>query len=114
MGDFDTLNFQVRVENTTLVNLSFYDPDAAEYFFDDYTLHLGDWSSYVSTNDILDVYVSLTLTGDEPAAGFSAELLLGNSTLGSGPAPVPLPAGAWLLLSGLTGLGLFGQRRRKV
>ena len=32
----------------------------------------------------------------------------------TGPAPVPLPAGAWLLLSALGGLGLTGWRRKRM
>ncbi len=29
-----------------------------------------------------------------------------------GSTPVPLPAGVWLLLSGLTGMGILGRRRK--
>ena len=36
---------------------------------------------------------------------------LAADTLTYSVAPVPLPAGVWLLLSGLAGLGVFGRRR---
>jgi hypothetical protein len=58
----------------------------------------------VSRNDITSVQVSVTNDGD----GFA---LYGGA---GAPIPTPLPAAAWLLLSGLGGTGALIRRRSSV
>lgn len=45
------------------------------------------------------------------AGVFSLDLASDTLTYSVAPSPVPLPAGVWLLVSGLAGLGVFGRRR---
>lgn len=47
------------------------------------------------------------------AAGPAQWLLSSNGALTYSVAPVPLPAAAWLLLSGLAGLGVVGRRKAR-
>jgi len=53
----------------------------------------------------MEVAFALSLTTDDLGAGFSSDLIFGNSTV------VPIPPAFWLFGSGL--LGLVGMARRK-
>jgi hypothetical protein len=47
------------------------------------------------------------------AGTWSVDLADDTLTYSVASLPTPLPAGLWLLLSGLTGMGLLGRRRRE-
>jgi len=57
-----------------------------------------------------NIYYDPFLLGNEYLGGLTYDL---NDTLGGQLMPTPLPASAWLFLSGLAGLGLLGRRRKE-
>lgn len=90
------------------------DKVSAQSFFNDNTLNLGDWSSYISNDNVLDLVFNLNITTNDAGSRFYTEFLIGNSTLNSGAAtaPVPVPTAGWLFLSAL-GAMVGTSRRRK-
>lgn len=110
-GGFQSLHFRVEREGTTIVDKTFASAALAEEYFTDRTLDLGDWTSTLSPDNILDLafYFDVGQFGTL-AGGFSTYFLFGNSTIGSGPVTtVPVPGGFWLFGSALAGLAV---RRR--
>ncbi len=108
-----TVDFEVKVENTSLFSqsgLSLTDSAVINGIFGDVTYDLGDWSSIISADNILNVVFNFDLNSDDPGAGLSFDAVFGNSTLGVN--AVPVPAAVWLFGSGL--IGLMGFRKKKV
>jgi len=104
---FDSLDFDVQVEFQSVIDESFSDVETASTYFDDQTLNLGDWSTLVSTDGILTVFIQIQTFASEPGSGFRFDAILGNSTIGSGQ-PVPEPTTGLLL-----GLGLIVLSRNR-
>ena len=116
------------VNNTWLTNWSgtannqfTTNPSAANYANANYGSAEGFWafnaassvSNSVPFYELLTAKGGTTTTIQTPvqfAGLFSVNLA--NDTLTY--SPVPLPAGVWLLLSGLAGMGVFGRRRNDV
>lgn len=111
LGVNDTLTFSINLTRAggNYANIySFTDlnnaanPNSARSFFDDKTLDLSSWSSWVkNSNKSLDIVFGFNLHSQINGTGMIFGLIAGNSTLGSGPvSSVPLPSAAWAFLSG--------------
>jgi hypothetical protein len=73
---FDSMEVEVKLEGASIVNQTFNSVAAANAYLDDNSLNLGGLSEF----DSFDMDFSLSLTTDDPGAGFSFDLLFGNST----------------------------------
>jgi hypothetical protein len=100
-GTFDTLQFLLIDNGTTLEDKTFTDVTAATAFFADQTLDLG---SLVGMTGAVDLGFEFDFTSHQIGDSFVAEMIFGNTTAGSGSAPgspVPEPGTGYLLGFGL-------------
>lgn len=112
---FQTLRFHIDQEGSTVIDQTFVSLSAAETYFNDKTLDLGEWWTTISSDNILDltIYLDVAQFGSS-TGGFKTTFMFGNSTIGAGPSQpfptVPVPGAFWLFGSALA--GLLGYRSR--
>ena len=81
---FDSMQFQIQREgvNPPIVNQTFNSVAAANAFLSDNVINLGS-NGVANVSGDLNLVFSLSLTTNDVGAGFSFDLLFGNSTFGS-------------------------------
>jgi hypothetical protein len=100
---FDTLTFGVNVDASGWTYYTFHTAQDAEAFFDGNLLFLGDWAAGTQT---VDLSYQIVLSGDPPGFAVSFGVSLA-------PSAVPEPSTWAMLVTGFSGLGLFGWPRRR-
>jgi hypothetical protein len=102
-GGFDHLSFLIDANGTNLRDYEFSSVTAAQAFFNDNVLDLGQIGSLPSSSSgTLDLTFELDVTASQPNQGFGADLVFNV---------VPEPS-SWLVLA--TGLGLVAAYRHSL
>ncbi len=110
-GSFSSLTFKVIEQGTTELSQTFSTVTAANAFFTDDLRDLGAWIN--DGSGALDVLATLSETLNGSGNGYAANFLVGvgqstggDALLSPRAAAVPEPAGFWLFVPGIFGLGL--------
>jgi len=96
---FESIEFTVSADETTILDKTFSSIAAADSFFDDQVINLG--SSYGPGVDLTFTYA---LTADGPG-GYGVDFVVGGA--------VPEPSTWAMMLIGFAGLGFAAYRRRE-
>jgi hypothetical protein len=105
---FDTLRFRVTRLSILVVDQTFATVASAMSYFHDKVVQVGDWTTGVGSNNILDLRFTLDVTGSQAGSAFSTDFLVGNATISA----VPEPSTYLLFAFGLVGLLTVARRRR--
>ena len=84
---FNSLQFQIVLEGTSVIDETFTDSVAARQFFDGQTIDFGAIST-LTADGILNLDFVLNMTSSHGGDGFAFDLLFGSSVIG---AAVPAP-----------------------
>jgi hypothetical protein len=105
---FDTLRFRVTRLSILVIDQTFATVASAMSYFHDKVVQVGDWTTGVGSNNILDLRFTLDVTSSQAVSAFSTDFLVGNATI----AAVPEPSTYLLFAFGLVGLLTVARRRR--
>jgi hypothetical protein len=111
---FDSLGFKLEYEGNTVIDVSFLTLTAADAFFDDQVMTIGDFAP----GPELDIDIDFTFAGSKAGQGYGFAFLIGadaDVTDGGGVTAVPEPGTLLTFAGGLLGLlaSATASRRRR-
>ena len=107
---FDTLRFRMTREGTIVLDQTFITVASAMSYFDDQVLQISDWTTGVSTDNVINLEFIFDVTGTKAGSAFNTDFLVGNGTPTL--AAIPEPSTYVLFAFGLVGLLTVARRRR--
>jgi hypothetical protein len=106
---FDSLQFDIKRAGTDVVNVTFTNVASANAFFKDNPMDLGSITAGENGTSVT-LEFDFNLTASEAGAGYNAQVIFGNATVGSGPVPEPAMG---VVLIGMAGLLTRRVRRHR-
>jgi len=114
MTTFTSLRFRAIREfsGTPTIDQTFLTTADATAFFNDNIVTVGDWTTGVSADHVLDLRFIFDVASTQAGSSFMTDFLVGNGTPVL--AAIPEPSTYVLFSFGLLGIGLITRRRRMI